>query len=296
MGIINYQVEIDKLAIEIESLPKGYISKKNINGKTRYYLQWVENGKIRSRYLKDGQLEELSSAIERRRELQNRLKMYKEALINRKPSSRIKAYTLYELKEKYGERVYELIDEFRCVQVPALERYLRENCWRMYKPYIVFDESKEVIVGYFTLTTSSMVVPLEEDGFIEENDDKKYANHIIPCVEIEHFAVNDRYREICANSGGDNHGIGQMIFKRHILGILNQLNHLINFTLVTLHAFNNPNVIEAYRRMGFMTMQDDKEQIVPMLSDAKALYTEYSNGCVFMFMDYEAMQLMGKEN
>lgn len=43
----NQEIQNELLQVrkEIEELPKGYISKKNINGKTRYYLQWNENGK-----------------------------------------------------------------------------------------------------------------------------------------------------------------------------------------------------------------------------------------------------------
>ena len=37
--------ELLQIQKEIAELPAGYISKKNINGKTRYYLQWTEEGK-----------------------------------------------------------------------------------------------------------------------------------------------------------------------------------------------------------------------------------------------------------
>lgn len=43
----------------IENLPKGYISKKNISGKERYYLQWKEKGKVKSKYIREEELEEL---------------------------------------------------------------------------------------------------------------------------------------------------------------------------------------------------------------------------------------------
>lgn len=37
--------ELSKIRQEISELPIGYISKKTINGKTKQYLQWTENGK-----------------------------------------------------------------------------------------------------------------------------------------------------------------------------------------------------------------------------------------------------------
>ena len=43
----NQEIQNELLQVQkkIAELPAGYISKKNINGKTRYYLQWTENGK-----------------------------------------------------------------------------------------------------------------------------------------------------------------------------------------------------------------------------------------------------------
>ena len=53
--------KIQELERQIAALPIGYISKKTINGKTRYYHQWTENGKKHSQYLRDGELEPLRS-------------------------------------------------------------------------------------------------------------------------------------------------------------------------------------------------------------------------------------------
>ena len=45
--------EIDDIKAELSSLPRGTITHKTISGKTRTYLQWRENGKYKSLYLKD---------------------------------------------------------------------------------------------------------------------------------------------------------------------------------------------------------------------------------------------------
>lgn len=58
----------------INELPAGYISKKNINGKIRYYLQWREDGRMKSKYIRENELEELQQQIEERKRLQSRLK------------------------------------------------------------------------------------------------------------------------------------------------------------------------------------------------------------------------------
>ena len=66
--------KIQELERQIAALPIGYISKKTINGKTRYYHQWTENGKKHSQYLRDGELEPLQEQIEQRKVLQAQLK------------------------------------------------------------------------------------------------------------------------------------------------------------------------------------------------------------------------------
>ena len=66
--------KIQELERQIAALPIGYISKKTINGKTRYYHQWTENGKKHSQYLRDGELEPLQEQIEQRKVLRAQLK------------------------------------------------------------------------------------------------------------------------------------------------------------------------------------------------------------------------------
>jgi len=65
---------IEALEAEIAALPIGYISRKTINGKIRFYHQWTENGKKKSKYLDDETAATLSKLIEKRRELEQQLK------------------------------------------------------------------------------------------------------------------------------------------------------------------------------------------------------------------------------
>ena len=71
MEVIN--IQISDLESQIASLPVGYISKKMINGKERYYQQWTENGKIKSKYIKNEEVEEFQKKIEFRKSLQSKL-------------------------------------------------------------------------------------------------------------------------------------------------------------------------------------------------------------------------------
>ena len=49
----------ERMALEVlEKSPKGYLIKKKINNKTYYYIQWRENNKIKSKYVKKDQEQE----------------------------------------------------------------------------------------------------------------------------------------------------------------------------------------------------------------------------------------------
>ena len=65
--------QINILKNQIKELPEGYISKKTIGGKIYCYYQWTENGKKRSKYLRNDEAEILSEQIHVRRELQKQL-------------------------------------------------------------------------------------------------------------------------------------------------------------------------------------------------------------------------------
>lgn len=65
--------EIENVKQQIDDLPKGSITKKVIQGKDRYYLQWREADKVKTRYVKLSELPELSTQIEKRIALQQKL-------------------------------------------------------------------------------------------------------------------------------------------------------------------------------------------------------------------------------
>lgn len=69
---------IAKVEQEINELPKGYISEKKINGKNYCYLQFRENGKVKSVYIKNDELDAYRDLIARRNELIIKLKGLKD--------------------------------------------------------------------------------------------------------------------------------------------------------------------------------------------------------------------------
>ena len=65
--------KIAELTEKIGKLPKGYISKKTVNGNVYFYHQWSEGGVKKSKYLRDEDIAGLTEQIELRKKLQKEL-------------------------------------------------------------------------------------------------------------------------------------------------------------------------------------------------------------------------------
>ena len=68
------KTEIAAIRKIIGGLPKGNVSPKMISGKVRYYLQWSEDGRRRSKYVPAGEVAGVRERIVRRKALELRLK------------------------------------------------------------------------------------------------------------------------------------------------------------------------------------------------------------------------------
>ncbi len=74
---MDIQERIAQLEEELSRCKSGYISRKMINGKERFYLQWTENGKLKSKYLKKDELQAATEETEKRKKLKEELKKLK---------------------------------------------------------------------------------------------------------------------------------------------------------------------------------------------------------------------------
>lgn len=63
---------------DLQELPKGYISKKNIRGKVSYYLQHREGGKIVSKWIPAEDLPKVEAQVNRRKQLEASLRRVRE--------------------------------------------------------------------------------------------------------------------------------------------------------------------------------------------------------------------------
>ncbi len=113
---------IEGLEEQIARLPVGYISRKMIHGKLRFYRQWTENGKIKSQYIKEGQLEPLEEQIALRRRLQQKLKEKKNQLTAASGTGRVRAgsgrgpgrFAGYTTNVVTGEALWAMTQNIRC--------------------------------------------------------------------------------------------------------------------------------------------------------------------------------------
>ena len=97
---MDYKAMIEDLEIQISMLPIGYISKKNINGNVYYYRQWTENGKVKSKYIKKSELEQIEGQIAKRKKLEQQLKD-----IKAKEKTQVEVVSYVPHKERYKTNV-----------------------------------------------------------------------------------------------------------------------------------------------------------------------------------------------
>jgi len=80
-GLANSKA-IEVIEEEIRKLPKGYISKKNINNRSYYYLQKREGSKIVSQFIPNEQLTEIKELIIKRKQFEESLRDLKNIVRN----------------------------------------------------------------------------------------------------------------------------------------------------------------------------------------------------------------------
>ncbi len=137
----NQEIQNELLQVrkEIEELPKGYISKKNINGKTRFYLQWNENGKKNSKYIDDSFVSSMREKIERRKELQIKEKELTLMLPKVKKEKH---------KEDYNFKTTVISGENLRRYVQSVLNYKKRNLYKNICEYIYGDVYDRVLILY----------------------------------------------------------------------------------------------------------------------------------------------------
>lgn len=124
---------ITTLELRIAELPIGYISRKTINGKTHCYHQWTENGKLKSKYIKEGELEPLEAGIQKRRVLQEQVKKLRAGLPKLKGT-----VVEYECSVTIGKALSELSAPTSCWE--------RRDSFETLRQYLYGSETDRVLI------------------------------------------------------------------------------------------------------------------------------------------------------
>lgn len=119
----NTEKRLAEILDEINKLPVGNITRKTIRGKSRMYLQWREDGKSKSKYIKAKEEADITVAIERRKVLEKEYRDLKNGmnagtepfLTNVKTKDELTAAC--KSVEKFGQR--------ECMNI--LKKYLRSD-------------------------------------------------------------------------------------------------------------------------------------------------------------------------
>lgn len=123
--------KIQKLENEIASLPQGTINIKKIYGKEQPYLQWTENGKSKSKYIKKGEREEIFAGVEKRKQLQEVLRELKQNYSAAAPKTAI-----FETAVVTGDRLLAM--------TKGVKSWNKRDCFRQLHAYLKSEDTDRV--------------------------------------------------------------------------------------------------------------------------------------------------------
>ena len=135
--------EIEKLQKEIDKLPAGGVTKKKINNTYYFYHQWKDaTGKRHYDLVTEAEFTNLKAQIERRRELEKRLKAYQKEILLKAPAPADNGVLSLNLNSNamLGEQLSAMAEQ-------ALE-YEKRDCYEILKNYVYGRESDKVCLIY----------------------------------------------------------------------------------------------------------------------------------------------------
>ena len=169
-------------------------------------------------------------------------------------SDKINSYELKMFRVQYEET--------------QLTRYLvnmakKHERMMLNKTYLVRDKNNRNLVAWFSLKNATLPYNDKESSFL------------IPAIELTHFAVDERYKEI----GSASLKTGEFIFWNHIVPCVKNAQKYLALQDLFVFSINTPKLISYYKnRLGFQEIEniDDKlffEYAVP----------DYDDNCKFLY-------------
>lgn len=113
---------IAEINVEIEKLPRGNVTYKKINGKQQPYLQWSENGRCRSYYIKANEKENILLEVKKRRTLEEERRLLEfysvevAKILSKQPTLKGKPYIGSENFRDYCNEKILYVDKTRFIK------------------------------------------------------------------------------------------------------------------------------------------------------------------------------------
>ncbi len=127
---LSKMADIEK---EINLLPEGSVTKKNINGKDYFYHRINKDGKRIEKYVSFVEADDLSKQIKKRKELENKLKTLKNSVS-------------FDDEIKY-KTIVRVGDELRA-QVSFVKSFKKRECFKVLEDYIYDNNTEKVFILY----------------------------------------------------------------------------------------------------------------------------------------------------
>ncbi|MDD6215460.1 MAG: AAA family ATPase [Roseburia sp.] len=132
---MDIKKRINELENQIAALPQGSINIKKINGKEQPYLQWTENGKSKSKYIKKGEREQIFAEVEQRRQLQEELRKLKKLNLADTPKT-----ARFETSVIIGKRLLAM--------TKGVRNWQERDCFKQLQKYLNSNETDRVCLVF----------------------------------------------------------------------------------------------------------------------------------------------------
>jgi len=166
MNIEEITRRISEIEQQIEQLPPGNLVYKTIRGNRQPYLQWTENGRTRSQYIKVSNREETIEKAALRKKLAGELKELKASLPSNYTPPTVPSFRTNVV---YGDRLN--------AQIAHVRGFEKRDCYRLLERYIKSNLSGKVCLLYGLRRTGKTTLLFQAINELSE-EEKAHAVYI----------------------------------------------------------------------------------------------------------------------
>lgn len=144
----NFMNRIQDLEQRIAALPQGNLVYKQIKGKKQPYLQWKENGKTVSRYIKIAEREQILAQMEEKKLLQKELADLNRSITGIAEQSEIYRTEPTKQRQNHQFRTHVLQGDALMRMTDSVQNYKKRDCYALLRQYIYGDYPGRVCLLY----------------------------------------------------------------------------------------------------------------------------------------------------